>query len=134
MNLQDKQKDIVKAILEYLNKLGCNKSFETLLEETGIQKTELLNKNTLESKWNTILLLQNKNKELENQLKNLKEDIERSKLNGTNYNLKKDGEITMVIQINNIFNIFIHINNNLNFSRVYLNNQKKSQLQLTDKE
>lgn len=96
MNFSTKQKDILKAILEYINKLGLSKTFNTLLEESSILQSEISSKNTLESKWNTILLLQNKNKELENQLKNLKEDIDKSKVNGTSYNKTKETTTLMV--------------------------------------
>ena len=104
----DKQKEITKAVLEWLKKIGYNKSYEALLEESGTDNNDVPNKNILESKWSTILLLHNKINELENQLKNFKEDIDKAKLNGTSYNLKKEGDNTMVIFYCYVINYFYY--------------------------
>lgn len=109
-----KETEINKAILEWIKSLGYNKTLDTMLEESGLTYNDIPSTKVLEKKWNTILTMQKKVNDLENEIKTLKEDIEFSKVNGTSYNNKKEQESNMVSLL-----IIIIL-------REYLNNQRKN--------
>jgi hypothetical protein len=91
-----KETDMLKAVIEFTQKLGLTKSYDALLEESGFSPNDIPTKNVLESKWNTILVYTKKVHDLEAQMKNMKEEIEHAKVNGTNYVSKKEGDMSMV--------------------------------------
>lgn len=93
--LNTKDTEILKAIAEWTKKKGFNKAYDMLLEETGLSSSDVPSKNVLDTKWSTILVLNKKIHDLESQIKNLKEEIDSAKTNGTTYN-KSDGDSTMV--------------------------------------
>jgi len=74
-----KQKDdeINKAILEWLISKNMQTSIGPFLTDTSLKLEDAAKGNTLEKKWGTILVMQSKISNLENQLKQLKEDMEK---------------------------------------------------------
>jgi hypothetical protein len=72
-----KDDEINKAILEWLVTKHLNKTAESLVSETNLKVEDATKNNCLDKKWGTILTLQKKITDLEAQVKQLKEDIER---------------------------------------------------------
>lgn len=95
---KNKDDDINKSILEWLITKGYNNCIEPFINDTKISKVDATKNNTLEKRWNTILSLQKKCLDLEAQVKQLKEDLDRAAISGgiSNGILKKENE-SMVI-------------------------------------
>lgn len=86
----NKDTEIAKAILEWINNMGFQKSYETLIEETGISKEDVSRTKVLEKKWTTILTMQKKINDLESKMKSMKEEYEQASVQGLSYNTKKE--------------------------------------------
>ena len=91
---KSKEEDINKAILEWLITKNYNNCIEPFINDTKISKSDATKNNTLEKRWNTILSLQNKTLNLEAQIKQLKEDLDKAQSGGgiSNGILKKENE------------------------------------------
>jgi len=89
--------EINKAILEWLISKNFSNSIDQFLIESGLKKEDSTKGNSLEKRWGTILTLQKKVSDLETQIKNLKEDLERAGSDGLSNGVtsKKENE-TMV--------------------------------------
>lgn len=103
-NLSGKNLDITKSILEWLRDVGCQKSVDTLLEETKLSSSDIPKTKSLEKKWTTIMIMQKKLIEMENKMKSMKEEYEQSSLTGVSYN-KKDNSSGGMVRKFNYFNI-----------------------------
>jgi hypothetical protein len=103
-NLSGKNLDITKSILEWLRDVGCQKSVDTLLEETKLSSSDIPKTKSLEKKWTTIMIMQKKLIEMENKMKSMKEEYEQSSLTGVSYN-KKDNSSSGMVRKFNYFNI-----------------------------
>lgn len=101
----NKETEINKAIIEWLKNLGFDKSYNALLEETGLSQDDIPKTKVLDKKWNTILIMQKKINDLELELKNIKEEVEFSKTNGISYGAKQNTDITMVSSL--LLNVII---------------------------
>lgn len=75
--LKTKDEEINKAILEWLIIKNYTSAIDPFLAETGLKKEDATKGGTLEKKWGTILVMQSKVTNLENQVKNLKEELEK---------------------------------------------------------
>ena len=75
--MKKREEKINKCILEYLINKKYNNSIEPFIKDTGIQRNDASTGNKLEKKWSTLLSLQKKISDLENEVKQLKEDLER---------------------------------------------------------
>jgi platelet-activating factor acetylhydrolase IB subunit alpha len=80
----DKNKDneINKSILEWLVTKNLNSVIEPFMNETNLKLDDATKNNFLEKKWSTILVMQKKIIDLENQIKQLKEDIDKQGSSG----------------------------------------------------
>ena len=74
--MKKREDEINKCILEYLILKKYNNSIEPFLKDTGLKQTDATTGNKLEKKWGTLLSLQKKISDLENEVKQLKEDLE----------------------------------------------------------
>ncbi len=95
-SFSNKETEINKAIIEWIKNLGFDKTYNSLLEETGISPNDIPKTKVLDKKWNTILLMQKKINDLELELKNVKEEVDYSKANGISYGNKQNTDIQMV--------------------------------------
>ncbi len=77
MERKSKDDELNKVILEWLLSKNHTASAEALMSETGLKKEEASKGQALEKRWGTIVILQKKVSDLENQVKILKEDMER---------------------------------------------------------
>ena len=89
--MKKREDEINKCILEYLINKKYNNSIEPFIKDTGIQRSDASTGNKLEKKWSTLLSLQKKISDLENEVKQLKEDLERG-AGGLSDKAKKDAE------------------------------------------
>ena len=89
--MKKREEEINKCILEYLINKKYNNSIEPFIKDTGIQRSDASTGNKLEKKWSTLLSLQKKISDLENEVKQLKEDLERG-AGGLSDKAKKDAE------------------------------------------
>ena len=93
MDRNKKDEEINKAILEWLVNKKYEKSTEAFLTETNLKPEDSSKNNSLEKRWGTILTLQKRVSDLELQNKQLKEDIEKIGTGGSNLDLfKKENE------------------------------------------
>ena len=74
--MKKREEEINKCILEYLIIKKYNNSIEPFIKDTGIEIKDATTGNKLEKKWGTLLSLQKKISDLENEVKQLKEDLE----------------------------------------------------------
>ena len=74
--LKKREDEINKSILEWLIIHNYTSAIEPFLSETKLQKSDATTGNKLEKKWGTILSLQKKITDLENEVKQLKSDLE----------------------------------------------------------
>jgi len=95
MKLSGKNLEITKSILEWLRDVGCQKSVDTLLEETKLSSIDIPKTKSLEKKWTTILTMQKKLIEMESKMKSMKEEYEHASLQGVSYN-KSNSSVSMV--------------------------------------
>ena len=74
-----KQKDdeINKAILEWMVSKNLTSSIDPFLKDTSLKLDDATKGNMLEKKWGTIIVMQSKILNLEQQLKQMKEDMEK---------------------------------------------------------
>ena len=89
--MKKREDEINKCILEYLINKKYNNSIEPFIKDTGIQRSDASTGNKLEKTWSTLLSLQKKISDLENEVKQLKEDLERG-AGGLSDKAKKDAE------------------------------------------
>jgi len=90
--MKKREEEINKCILEYLIVKKYNNSIEPFIQDTGIQRKDASTGNKLEKKWGTLLSLQKKISDLENEVKQLKEDLERGGA-GLSEKAKKEAEL-----------------------------------------
>ena len=74
--MKKREEEINKCILEYLITKKYTNSIEPFLSDTGLKQSDATTGNKLEKKWGTLLSLQKKISDLENEVKQLKEDLE----------------------------------------------------------
>ena len=90
--MKKREEEINKCILEYLINKKYNNSIEPFIKDTGLNRSDATNGNKLEKKWGTLLSLQKKISDLENEVKQLKEDLERGG-SGLSDKAKKEAEL-----------------------------------------
>ena len=90
--MKKREDEINKCILEYLIVKKYNNSIESFMKDTGIDRKDASTGNKLEKKWGTLLSLQKKISDLENEVKQLKEDLERG-AGGLSEKAKKEAEL-----------------------------------------
>jgi len=91
-NPKNKDEEINKAILEWLVNKNYINSHQAFITETNLKLEDATKGNALEKRWGTILTLQKKISDLENQNKQLKEDLERAGTGGSSEIFKKENE------------------------------------------
>ena len=96
MDKNKKDEEINKAILEWLSSKKYDKTLEAFLADTKLTKEDATKNNALEKRWGTILTLQKRVSDLENQNKQLKEDLEKIGTGGSNLDLFKKENESMV--------------------------------------
>jgi platelet-activating factor acetylhydrolase IB subunit alpha len=89
--MKKREEEINKCILEYLINKNYTNSVEPFIKDTGLNRTDATKGNKLEKKWGTLLSLQKKISDLENEVKQLKEDLERGGA-GLSDKAKKEAE------------------------------------------
>ncbi len=89
--MKKREEEINKCILEYLINKKYNNSVEPFIQDTGLKRGDATTGNKLEKKWGTLLSLQKKISDLENEVKQLKEDLERGGA-GLSDKAKKEAE------------------------------------------
>lgn len=94
--MKGKDEEINKAILEWLITKNYSTALEPFLSHTGLKKEDASKGNALEKRWGTILTLQKKVSDLEGQVKQLKEDIEKAGSGGLSDVLSKRVNESMV--------------------------------------
>ena len=73
--------------------LSKNYSINSFLSDTNLTKEDATKNNFLEKKWNTILSLQKKVNDLQEEIKNLKLELDKAgSLGSTNGFIKKENE------------------------------------------
>ena len=90
--MKKREEEINKCIIEYLINKKYNNSVEPFLQDTGLKRTDATTGNKLEKKWGTLLSLQKKISDLESEVKQLKEDLERGGA-GLSDKAKKEAEL-----------------------------------------
>ena len=90
--MKKREEEINKCILEYLIIKKYNNTIEPFTKDTGIDRKDASTGNKLEKKWGTLLSLQKKISDLENEVKQLKEDLERG-AGGLSEKAKKEAEL-----------------------------------------
>jgi hypothetical protein len=96
MDKNKREEEINKAILEWLLNKKYEKTVEAFQTETNIKTEDSTKNNALEKRWGTILTLQKRISDLENQNKQLKEDLDKASLGGSNPDLFKKENESMV--------------------------------------
>ena len=89
--MKKREEEINKCILEYLINKKYTNSVEPFIKDTGLNLSDATKGNKLEKKWGTLLSLQKKISDLENEVKQLKEDLERGGA-GLSDKAKKEAE------------------------------------------
>ena len=89
---KNKDEEINKAIVEWLVNKNYINSQQAFLADTNLKLEDATKGNALEKRWGTILTLQKKISDLENQNKQLKEDLERAGTGDTTEILKRENE------------------------------------------
>ena len=89
--MKKREEEINKCILEYLINKKYTNSVDPFIKDTGLNRSDATTGNKLEKKWGTLLSLQKKISDLENEVKQLKEDLERGGA-GLSDKAKKDAE------------------------------------------
>ena len=89
--MKKREEEINKCILEYLITKKYTNSISPFMQDTGLKESDASKGNKLEKKWGTLLSLQKKISDLENEVKQLKEDLENGG-NGLSEKAKKDAE------------------------------------------
>lgn len=105
----NKEKEINKAIIEWMKTKNYRNSLEVFTEECCLQISDATTGNQLEKKWGTIIQMQKKLNEQETYIKQLKEDLEKASFGGTTNSLVKNSNENMVKII------WIHIFKNIIF-------------------
>ena len=90
--MKKREEEINKCILEYLINKKYNSTVEGFMKDTGLNNSDATKGNKLEKKWGTLLSLQKKISDLENEVKQLKEDLERGGA-GLSDKAKKEAEL-----------------------------------------
>ena len=106
----NKEKEINKAIIEWMKSKNYKKSLEIFTDECGLNISDGTSGNQLEKKWGTILQMQKKLNEQEAYIKQLKEDLEKASFGGTTNGLVKTSNESMVLLIHIISTFFIYKN------------------------
>jgi hypothetical protein len=96
MDRSKKDEEINKAILEWLSNKKYEKSREAFTNETGLKLDDATKNNSLEKRWGTILTLQKRVSDLEAQNKQLKEDLDKVGSGGSNLDMFKKENESMV--------------------------------------
>ncbi len=73
-----KDDEINKAVLEWMISKNYKSAIDPFLAETSLKREEASKGNALEKKWGTILIMQSKISNLEHQVKQLKEDLDKT--------------------------------------------------------
>ena len=89
--MKKREEEINKCILEYLINKKYTNSVDPFIKDTGLNLSDATKGNKLEKKWGTLLSLQKKISDLENEVKQLKEDLERGGA-GLSDKAKKEAE------------------------------------------
>lgn len=97
-----KDLEIAKAISEWMQTHNLNTSLESFLKETSISQDDIPKTKILEKKWTTILTMQKKVTDLEQKLKNVKEEYEQASISGLSYSTKN--EISNGIMVGDNYN------------------------------
>jgi glutaredoxin 2 len=98
----NKEKEINKAILEWLKVKNYNSTLMSFINETGLTENESTSNNQLERKWNSIVSQQKKLNEQETYIKQLKDDLEKASMGGSSSapnGIVKNSNESMVIEI-----------------------------------
>ena len=90
--MKKREEEINKSILEYLINKNYTNSIEPFMKDTNLNNSDATKGNKLEKKWGTLLSLQKKISDLENEVKQLKEDLERGGA-GLSDKAKKEAEL-----------------------------------------
>jgi hypothetical protein len=100
MDKSKKDEEINKAILEWLTTKKYQQSLEAFMADTNLKPEDATKNNALEKRWGTILTLQKRVSDLENQNKQLKEDLDKIGSGGGNLELfKKENESMVKFQL-----------------------------------
>jgi cell shape-determining protein MreC len=75
---RNKDEEINKAILEWLQNKNYTNAYNSFLQDTKLNAEDATKNNALEKRWSTILTLQKKISDLECQNKQFKEDLDRA--------------------------------------------------------
>lgn len=94
--INKKDEEINKAILEWLITKHYDSAVEAFANATGLKQEDASKNNSLEKRWGTILTLQKKISDLEGQVKQLKEDLERAGTEGLSGGVVKKENESMV--------------------------------------
>mgnify|MGYP000874203813 CR=1 FL=1 len=78
----NKEKEVNKAIIEWLKVKNYKNTLETFINETGLSESDATSNNQLERKWNSIVSQQKKLNEQDAYIKQLKEDLEKASMGG----------------------------------------------------
>lgn len=92
----NKEKEINKAIIEWLKSKNYKNTLEIFTEECCLQISDATTGNQLEKKWGTIIQMQKKLNDQEAYIKQLKEDLEKASFGGTTNTLVKNSNESMV--------------------------------------
>lgn len=92
----NKEKEINKAIIEWMKSKNYKNTLEVFTEECCLQMSDGTTGNQLEKKWGTIIQMQKKLNEQEAYIKQLKEDLEKASFGGTTNSLIKNSNESMV--------------------------------------
>ena len=90
--MKKREEEINKCILEYLINKKYTNSVDPFIQDTGLNRSDATTGNKLEKKWGTLLSLQKKISDLESEVKQLKEDLERGGA-GLSDKAKKEAEL-----------------------------------------
>jgi hypothetical protein len=91
-----KDEEINKVILEWLITKNFNTAVEAFTKDTGLKREDASKGNALEKRWGTILTLQKKVSDMETQVKQLKEELERAGSGGIGSAVVKKENESMV--------------------------------------
>ena len=98
--LKGKDDEINKVILEWMINKNYTSAVDSFINDTGLKKEDASKGSALEKRWGTILTLQKKVSELESQVKQLKEDLEKAGTGGgiSTGVVKKENESMVIIK------------------------------------